>query len=79
MTFDNFIYNNLLGILTFVNCWDVKWATRVQDFFTYGKLLALTTIIITGVIQLLKGKNNFFLLRNHHYINYLFSLIKPNT
>ena len=60
MTFDNFIYNNLLGILTFVNCWDVKWATRVQDFFTYGKLLALTTIIITGIIQLLKGKNNFF-------------------
>ncbi|RWS29012.1 Y+L amino acid transporter 2-like protein [Leptotrombidium deliense] len=25
-----------IGILTFVNCWNVKWATVVQDFFTYG-------------------------------------------
>ena len=50
------------GLLTFVNCWDVKWATRVQDFFTYGKLLALATIITTGMIQL--GKGSATLLTN---------------
>mgnify|MGYP003336199976 CR=1 FL=1 len=43
-------------ILTFVNCYEVKWATAVQDVFTYAKLLALFIIIGTGVVQLGKGK-----------------------
>lgn len=44
------------GILAFINCWDVKWATRVQDIFTYAKLLALFIIIFAGAYQLFTGK-----------------------
>ena len=44
-------------ILTFVNCYEVKWATRVQDVFTVAKLLALFIIIGTGIIQLGRGEN----------------------
>lgn len=48
------------GILTFINCYDVKWATRVQDIFTYAKLLALFIIIAAGVYQLFEGKSSAF-------------------
>ena len=44
------------AVLTFVNAYDVKWATRVQDVFTYAKLLALLLIIVTGFVQLGRGK-----------------------
>lgn len=47
-------------ILTFVNCWSVKWSTFVQDIFTYGKLLALAIIILSGVYQLTQGKTQNF-------------------
>ena len=45
-------------ILAFVNCYEVKWATRVQDVFTAAKLLALFIIIVTGIIQLARGESN---------------------
>ena len=44
------------GVLTFVNCYSVTWATRVQDVFTFAKLLALVIIIITGIYMLAKGE-----------------------
>lgn len=43
-------------MLAFINCWDVSWATKVQDIFTYAKLLALFIIIFTGAYQLFTGE-----------------------
>lgn len=42
--------------LTAVNTIDVKMSMRVQNVFTYAKLLALVLIIITGIVQLCRGK-----------------------
>lgn len=47
-------------VLTFINCWDVGWATKVQDIFTYAKLLALFVIIATGMYQLSLGHTQYF-------------------
>ncbi|KAB0795308.1 hypothetical protein PPYR_12147 [Photinus pyralis] len=54
----------LSGVLTFVNCYDVKWATRVQDVFTYAKLLALFVIIAAGGYQLCNGHTEHFTFIN---------------
>ncbi|XP_061428143.1 large neutral amino acids transporter small subunit 2-like isoform X1 [Lethenteron reissneri] len=45
-----------LLLLTWINCWSVRWATRVQDVFTAGKLLALALIVVMGLVQICKGE-----------------------
>ncbi|EDO37074.1 predicted protein [Nematostella vectensis] len=51
----------LLGLacivtVTGINCWSVRWATRVQRIFTYAKLLCIAMLVIIGVVELCKGK-----------------------
>uniref|UniRef100_A0A673KSR7 Solute carrier family 7 member 8b n=1 Tax=Sinocyclocheilus rhinocerous TaxID=307959 RepID=A0A673KSR7_9TELE len=53
-----------LLLLTWINCFSVRWATRVQDVFTTGKLLALCLIIIMGIVQICKG--HFYWLEPEH-------------
>nr|XP_048676287.1 large neutral amino acids transporter small subunit 2 isoform X3 [Caretta caretta] len=53
-----------LLLLTWVNCASVRWATRVQDVFTAGKLLALALIIIMGIVQICKG--HYYWLEPRH-------------
>ncbi|RWS06497.1 large neutral amino acids transporter small subunit 2-like protein [Dinothrombium tinctorium] len=48
------------GLLIFVNCYNVKWATRVQNTFTLAKIFALCIIIIVGVVVLFKGEEENF-------------------
>uniref|UniRef100_A0A5F8GRR0 Solute carrier family 7 member 7 n=1 Tax=Monodelphis domestica TaxID=13616 RepID=A0A5F8GRR0_MONDO len=42
--------------LTFINCISVKWGTKVQDVFTYAKILTFIVVISVGIYKICKGK-----------------------
>ncbi|PRD33317.1 UNVERIFIED_CONTAM: b(0,+)-type amino acid transporter 1 [Trichonephila clavipes] len=44
-----------IGIITYINCLSVKLATRIQNFFTAAKLLAIAIIIVGGSFKLMQG------------------------
>lgn len=48
------------GILTVINCYNVKWVTRVQDIFTATKIFALFVIVIAGFWYLCTGNTEHF-------------------
>ncbi|KHJ48470.1 Asc-type amino acid transporter 1 domain protein [Trichuris suis] len=41
-----------LFVLTFINCWSVRMATKIQDVLTYAKIGALILIVLTGLTML---------------------------
>lgn len=50
----------VICFLTFINCYDVRWATKVQDIFSFTKVFALIIIIIAGFIRLAMGDTHNF-------------------
>ncbi|RWS10776.1 large neutral amino acids transporter small subunit 2-like protein [Dinothrombium tinctorium] len=45
----------VISFLTFVNCVNVKWTTKVQVIFTLAKVFALMAIIAVGILELIFG------------------------
>lgn len=50
----------IICLLTFINCYSVKWATRLQNVFSVAKVLALCTIIFAGLVWLFLGNTEYF-------------------
>lgn len=43
-----------------INCYNVKWVTRVTDTFTITKILALLVIVAAGIWYLFSGAEDNF-------------------
>ncbi|XP_025115269.1 b(0,+)-type amino acid transporter 1-like isoform X1 [Pomacea canaliculata] len=48
-------------IVSFVNCYSVKLANKVQIVFTVAKLLAIGVIVVGGFIMLAQGNNEYLM------------------
>lgn len=60
---DTFLFSVFLTVL---NCYNVKWVTKVTDTFSICKVLALVVIIVFGVVTLIRG-NYSESIRNPFY------------
>ncbi|CAG7826011.1 unnamed protein product, partial [Allacma fusca] len=48
----------IIVMLTFINCYSVQFATRVQVVFTIAKLIGIAVIIGAGIYNLCTGKTD---------------------
>lgn len=53
-----------ISILTFINVYSVRAATRIQDIFTVAKILALIIITLTGIVLMGQGETEYFTFEN---------------
>ena len=61
------IFASFAVALTFINCYKVKWATRVTDVFSVMKVGALAIVIVVGIINIVMGEH-FESKRNKNYL-----------
>lgn len=61
---DKWLLNFLIqGFLTFINAYDVRFTTKIQNVFMFTKIAALVIIIMGGVVWLCQGMlRGYFIL-----------------
>ena len=52
--------------LTWLNCYSMKITTRLQNLFMVTKILALTLVVIVGIVALFQGTLRRFLYSTLH-------------
>jgi amino acid transporter len=51
----------VLLFITFVNCYNVRWATTTQNISMVTKVAALATIIVAAMVYVLIGREKFWI------------------
>ena len=49
-----------LCLVGFINCYSVRLSNLVQDYLTYAKVVALIIIVVTGMVELGRGRVEHF-------------------
>ncbi|CAM1308452.1 SLC7A9 (predicted) [Pycnogonum litorale] len=48
-----------VALITFINCYSVSVATKIQNIFTAAKLVAIAIIIVCGIVKMAEGNVQF--------------------
>lgn len=76
------VYCCYLGFITFINCWNVKATTKVQNVFMFTKISALVLIIVCGGVYLCNSQyiidnncnNNVITIKYYRFVfHFLFT------
>lgn len=59
-----------------MNCWNVRYGTRIQDIFAYAKVVALIIIIIIGFYYLGAGMSILYIYIHLLLMNTIIVLFK---